>query len=172
MPIVREAVRAEWATARRIALAQLGDETLARELMESAIEQTHEDLASRSPVAAEEARKVLLLYYRNAVRRRKRTTSRLVLRGGSADLEPLAPSDTSSANGIEARLDIDAILRDTPSEIRHALLAKYGASARWDELAKNLHTSKDAIRMASRRELERLRNKLSTRRRRNVQGSN
>lgn len=165
VPIVREAVRAEWQIARQIALAQLGDETVARELMESAIEQTHEHLASQSPVPVEEARKVLNLYYRNAVRRQKRATSRLILRGSSADLEPLAQSVPSAANGVEARLDVDTILRDTPPEIRHVLLARYGARARWDELAKALDTSKDAIRMASRRELERLRNNLRIQRR-------
>ena len=157
---MREAVRAEWPIARQIALAQLGDETLARELMESAIEQTHEHLANQPPVAVEQARKVLSLCYRNAVRRQRRASSRLVLRGSSADLEPLAPSVPSSTNGVEARLDVDTILRDTPTDMRHVLLARYGARAQWDELAKDLDTSKDAIRMASRRELERLRSKL------------
>jgi DNA-directed RNA polymerase specialized sigma24 family protein len=171
VPIVREAVRAEWPIARQIALAQLGDETLARELMESAIEQTHEHLASQPPVAVEEARKVLNLCYRNAVRRQRRANSRLILRGSSADLEPLAPSVPSSANGVEARLDVDTILRDTPTDMRHVLLARYGARTQWNELAKKLDTSKDAIRMASRRELERLRSKLGIQQRGEEQGS-
>jgi len=159
VPIVREVVRAEWPIAQQIALAQLGDETLARELMESAIEQTHEHLASQPPVAIEEARRILNLCYRNAVRRQKRAISRLILRGDSADLESLAPS-VPAVNGVEARLDVDTILRDTSPDVRHALLARYGARAQWDELAKSLDTSKDAIRMASRRELERLRRRL------------
>jgi DNA-directed RNA polymerase specialized sigma24 family protein len=163
VPIVREAVRAEWPIARQIALAQLGDETLARELMESAIEQTHEYLANQPPVTVVDARRVLNLCYRNAVRRQRRATSRLLLRGSSADLEALAPSVPAAANGVEARLDVDTILHDTSPDMRHALLARYGARAQWDELAKNLNTSKDAIRMASRRELERLRRKFGIR---------
>jgi DNA-directed RNA polymerase specialized sigma24 family protein len=160
VPIVREAVRVEWPIARQIALAQLGDETFARELMESAIEQTHEHLASRPPVTVEEARKTLNACYRNAVRRQRRATSRLLLRGTSADLEDLASSTPSTANSVEARLDVDTILRDTPTDLRHVLLARYGSRAQWEELARNLNTSKDALRMASRRELERLRSKL------------
>ena len=171
MPIVREAVRAEWPIARQIALVQLGDETPARELMESAIEQTHEQLANQPPVTVEEARTILSHCYRNAVRRQRRTSSRLILHGSSADLELLAPSIPSAANGVDARLDVDTILRDTPIDMRHVLLARYGARAQWDELAKNLDTTKDAIRMASRRELERLRSKLGIRRREEKQGS-
>ena len=163
VPIVREAVRAEWPIARQIALAQLGDETFARELMELAIEQTHEHLVSQPPVTVMEVRRVLNRCYRNAVRRQRRSTSRLLLRGSSADLEPLAPSVSPAANDVEARIDIDIILRDTSPAMRHALLSRYGARAQWDELAKNFDTSKDAIRMASRRELERLRSKLGVR---------
>ena len=65
VPVVREAVRAEWAVAQQIARA------LARELMESAIEQTHEYLADQLPVTVDEAHKVLNLHYRNGVRRHK-----------------------------------------------------------------------------------------------------
>jgi DNA-directed RNA polymerase specialized sigma24 family protein len=171
VPVVREAVRAEWPIARQIALAQLGDETLARELMEFAIEQTHEYLASQPPVTVEGTRKILNVCYRNAVRRQRRATSRLILRGSSVDLEPLAASVSSAANGIEARLDIDTILRDTPTDMRHVLLARYGARTHWDDLAKSFGTSKDAIRMASRRELERLRTKLGIRQRGKKQDS-
>lgn len=160
VPVVREAVRAEWPLARTIARAQLGDEMLARELMETAIEQTHEYLASQSPMAVEGVRKILTTHYRNAVRRQRRTNSRLVLRGSGADLERLTPSARPVINGVDARLDIDSILRDTSTEMRHVLLARYGARTGWDELAKNLNTSKDAIRMASKRELDRLRNRL------------
>jgi len=171
VPLVREAVRAEWPLARTIARAQLGDEMLARELMETAIEQTHEYLASQSPMAVEGVRKILNTYYKNAVRRQQRISSRLVLRGSGADLELLAPSVQPVTNGIDARLDVDSILRDTSTEMRHVLLARYGARTGWDELAKNLNTSKDAIRMASRRELERLRNRLGVQQRRKKKDS-
>jgi hypothetical protein len=55
--------------------------------------------------------------------------------------------------------------------MRHVLLARYGARTQWDELAKKLDTSKDAIRMASRRELERLRSKLGIQQRGDKQDS-
>ena len=160
IPIVRAAVKAEWPTAQQIARAQLGDEALARELMESAIAQTHEYLADQFQVTVDEARKVLNLHYRNGVRRHKRVNSRLVLRGTGTDLESLVPCPVSCADTVEARLDVDTILRDTSTEMRHALLARYGARSRWDEVAGELSKSKDSIRMASKRELDRLRSKL------------
>jgi DNA-directed RNA polymerase specialized sigma24 family protein len=160
VPVVRAAVRAEWPEAQQVARSQLGDEALARELMESAIEQTHEYLAGGLPVTVEEARRVLHLHYRNGVRRRKRANSRLILRGTGADLEGTAISANSSLESVEARLDVDTILRDTPMEMRQALLARYGARGRWEEVAAELSKSKDSIRVASKRELERLRAKL------------
>jgi len=159
VPIVRAAVRAEWPVAQQIARAQLGDETLARELMESAIAQTHEYLAGQLQATVEEARKILNLHYRNGVRRHKRVSSKLVLRGTGADLENLIPSPISSADRVEAHLDVDTILRDTPADMRYVLLARYGARRRWDEVAAELGRSKDSLRMASKRELDRLRAK-------------
>ena len=161
VPIVRAAVRAEWATAQKIARAQLGDEDLARELMESAIAQTHEYLAGRLQATVDEARKILNLHYRNGVRRHKRVISRLVLSGTGADLESLVPSTVSSADRVDAHLDVDTILRDTPEDLRYALLARYGARRRWDEVAAELSRSKDSLRMASKREFDRLRSKLA-----------
>jgi len=160
VPIVRAAVRAEWATAQQIARAQLGDEDLARELMESAIAQTHEHLADRLQATVDEARKILNLHYRNGVRRHKRVTSRFVLRGTGADLESFVPPPISFADRVDAHLDVDKILRDTPADLRYALLARYGARRRWDEVAAELNRSKDSLRMASKREFDRLRSKL------------
>jgi DNA-directed RNA polymerase specialized sigma24 family protein len=125
--------------------------------MESAIAQTHEYLADQLQVTVDDARKILNLHYRNGVRRHKRVSSRIILRGRAADLENLGPSSPSPADRVEAQLDVDKILRDTPTEIRQALLARYGARSRWDEVASELSKSKDSIRMASKRELDRLR---------------
>ncbi len=171
VPIVRAAVRAEWATAQQIARAQLGDEALARELMESAIAQTHEYLAGQLQATVDEARKILNLHYRNGVRRHKRANSRLVLRGTGADLESLVPSPISSADRVDAHLDVDTILRDTPADLRYALLARYGARRRWDEVAAELSRSKDSLRMASKREFDRLRSKLGANRNGSKSGS-
>ncbi len=160
VPIVRAAVRAEWPTAQQIARAQLGDEALACELMESAIAQTHEYLESQLQATIDDARKVLNHHYRNGVRRHKRATARLVLRGTGADLESVVSSPVSPADTIEALIDVDTILRDTSAEMRHALLARYGARCQWDEVAAELNKSKDSIRVASKRELDRLREKV------------
>jgi DNA-directed RNA polymerase specialized sigma24 family protein len=159
LPIVRAAVRAEWPTAQQIARSQLGNEDLACELMESAIAQTHEYLESQLQATIDDAREILIHHYRNGVRRHKRANARLVLRGTGADLESVVPSPISP-DTIEARLDVDTILRDTPAEMRHALLARYGARSQWDEVAAELNKSKDSIRVASNRELDRLRKKV------------
>jgi len=130
--------------------------------MESAIAQTHEYLADRLQVTVDEARKILNLHYRNGVRRHKRVNSRLVLRGTGIELESLAPFPISSADRVDAHLDVDTVLRDTLADLRYALLARYGARRRWDEVAAELSRSKDSLRMASKRELDRLRSKLGT----------
>jgi DNA-directed RNA polymerase specialized sigma24 family protein len=156
-PLVRAAVRAEWPAAQKIAQVQLGDETLAHEIMEAAISQTHESLAERLQATVEEARKILSLHYRNGVRRQRRSIARLVLHGTGNDLEGIVSSQISSTDTVEARLDIDTILRNTPGDLRHALLARYGARTHWDEVAHELNKSSDSIRMASKRELARLR---------------
>jgi DNA-directed RNA polymerase specialized sigma24 family protein len=156
-PIVREAVRAEWLVAQRMAHAQLGDESLAHELMETAICQTHETLAAGHDATVDEARKILSVHFRNGVRRQKRRASKLILQGTGADLDGIIAPGKSSANPVDARLDVDTILRDTPRDVRHALLARYGSRSRWDEVANELHRSTDSIRMASSRELARLR---------------
>jgi DNA-directed RNA polymerase specialized sigma24 family protein len=161
LPIVRAAVRAEWPAAQRIAQSQLGDETLANEIMELAISQTHESLAEKVQATVDEARKILAVHYRNGVRRQKRIISKLVLRGTGSELDSNVSSQENFADKLEARLDVDKILRDTPSDVRHALLARYGARSRWDEVATELNKSSDSIRMASRRELERLRSTIS-----------
>jgi DNA-directed RNA polymerase specialized sigma24 family protein len=156
-PIVRAAVRAEWPAAQRIAQTQLGDEGLANEIMEVAISQTHETLAERLQATVDEARRILNVHYRNGVRRQKRSISKLILHGTGSDLESLGVVEKSSSESLEARLDVDTILRDTPIDLRHALLARYGARTRWEEVATELDKSSDSIRMASKRELSRLR---------------
>ena len=49
MPVMRAAVRVQWPEAQQIAVANLGDDTLARELMEQAIRQTTEHLEALGP---------------------------------------------------------------------------------------------------------------------------
>jgi hypothetical protein len=94
-PVVRAAVRVEWQKAQQMAFAQLGDETLAPELMELAIQQTAEYLADRSPITVEETCAILARFYRNAVRRRRRVYQRIFFRGAARDIEFLAPPTES-----------------------------------------------------------------------------
>jgi DNA-directed RNA polymerase specialized sigma24 family protein len=160
VPVVRAAVRSEWPLAQQIARLQLRDEAMARQLMEVAIERTWEQLADLPPVTVDEARRHLRRHYKNAVRREKRSTSRLSFLGLSSDLEVLATPADSQENDIGARLDLDSILRDTPPDLRHALLTRYGARAQWNEVSENSSRSKDSIRVACQRELDRLRGRL------------
>jgi DNA-directed RNA polymerase specialized sigma24 family protein len=162
-PVVRAAVKAEWRNARFAAKAQLGDGALAHELMESAISETKEYLADLEPVDVQEARKILARFYGNAIKRMRRSNFRLSFRGTGADFEFLSPSTPSTSKSVEAKLDLDTILRDTPAELRHALLMRYGTQSRWEEVAEELTKSKDSIRMSCQRELERIRRKLGIR---------
>jgi DNA-directed RNA polymerase specialized sigma24 family protein len=158
-PVVRAAVRVEWREAQQIAFAQLGDETLAPELMELAIQQTAEYLADLSPISVEQTRTILARFYRNAVRRRKRTDQRLIFRGAARDIEYLATPTGSFDSAVEAEIDLDTILDETPPELQLALLMRLGARSSWKDVAKETSKSIDAIRMGCRREINRIRKK-------------
>jgi DNA-directed RNA polymerase specialized sigma24 family protein len=164
-PVVRAAVRTEWPEARQVAATHLGDEALAPEMMEKAIQQTAEHLAELSPIGIEEARPILARFYRNEVRRRQRSVSRISFWGSTAEIEFLAPSSDVAFPAIEAELDLDTILRDTPLELRRAMLMRYGARGRWSEVAEEMAKSKEAIRKSCQRELNRIRKKLGIRER-------
>ncbi len=160
LPVLREAIRAEWPNAERAAKAQLGDGSMARELMERAIEQTQEFFAGKTPAEITEVRKALNRYYQNGLRRALRQASKLSLRGAAGDLEALLPLASATLRPVEAELDLKALLGDTPVELRHALLMRYGARSRWDEVANEVSQSTNGIRMRCQRELRRLRSKL------------
>jgi len=164
-PILRAAVRAEWPDAQQIAAARLGDASLAHELMEQAIEETKEGLEAMSAADADvdEARQLLSRHYRNAVRRWSRSESKFVFRGTATDIEVLSPPTAPAVPAIEAKLDLNTVLQDTPPELRRALLMRYGSRTRWEDVAEELAKSKDAIRMSCQRELNRIRKKLGIR---------
>lgn len=162
-PVVRAAIRVEWQKAQEMAFAQLGDETLAPELMELAIQQTAEYLADRPPVSVEETRTVLSRFYRNAVRRRRRADQRLVFRGASRDIEFLTPPTESFETAVEAEIDLDTILDETCPELQLAILMRFGARSSWKDVAKETGKSIDAIRMGCRREFSRIRKKFGIR---------
>jgi DNA-directed RNA polymerase specialized sigma24 family protein len=133
---------------------------MARELMEEAIRETTEHLEALGPAEAPRAEGILAQHFRNAVRRKSRSERKFSFRGGSGDVEVLAPRAPSPVEPIEARIDIDSLLRETPPDLRRAMLLRYGARSRWEEVAEETAKSKDAIRMSCQRELDRIRKKL------------
>lgn len=159
-PVVRSAVGFELETAREIAASQLGDELWASEIMELAIHQTAEYLADLSPIGIEETRAILLRFYRAEVRRRLRADVRLSFRGTSSDFEYLSPSVDPSFSAIEAELDLEKILCETPAELRLAMLLRYGSRSRWSDVATVMAKSTEATRKICSRELRNIRKRL------------
>ena len=155
-PLLREAVRSEWPRAIDMATSQLGDDTNARELMELAIAQAQDILVDQKEVSLEDVRQVLVRCYRNAVRRARRRQTRLSLWGSSGDLDHISSPIPSNSRQVEARLDLEVMLRDTPEDIKYALLLRYGARSSWEEIANETANTRDGIRMRCRRELTRI----------------
>jgi hypothetical protein len=162
-PIMRAAVRAEWPSSKRLAEVQLGDVGRAHELMEIAIGEVKDQLAESTPLEADRVRELLRRSYNNALRRERRALSRLSYSGTGADLEILLPSVGPSTDPINAQHDLATILRDTPPDVRRALLMRYGARSRWEEVAEEMQKSKDAVRHRCQRELNRIRKRLGIR---------
>jgi DNA-directed RNA polymerase specialized sigma24 family protein len=162
-PVVRAAVRTEWPLARKAAVATLGDESLAPELMERAIQQTVEYLEEISPISTEETRVILGRFYQNAVSRKRYDDRKLDYVGTATEVEVLAPSAGRLVSPIEAKADLAKILRDTSPELRSAMLMRYGVRSRWDEIAQETSKSKEAIRKSCQREMKRIRKRLGVR---------
>jgi hypothetical protein len=161
---VRAAVRTEWPLARQAAAANLGDESLAPELMERAIQQTVEYLEELPPITIEETRAILGRFYQNALSRKRYDDKKLDYVGTATEVEVLAPSTDRLVSPIEAKADLAKILRDTPPELRSAMLMRYGVRSRWDEIAQEMSKSKEAIRKSCQREMTRIRKRLGVRR--------
>jgi DNA-directed RNA polymerase specialized sigma24 family protein len=159
-PIMRAAVRAAWPDAKHMAATLLGDESLAHELMENAIQQTKERLADLAPVSVEEARVILQRDYRNAVRRERRARAKVSLEGTGEDIELFLVPSPPASDAVHAEHDLATILRDTPPDLRRALLMRYGARSRWEDVATEMQQSKDSIRIRCQRELGRIRKRL------------
>lgn len=159
-PVIRAAIRSEWAGARKLAARHLRDEALAFELMEQAVQQTMEYLEEFSPIGIEETRVILIRFYRNAVRRRQYAGEKLAYCGSAKDMEGLTPVHDLPFSPLEAKLDLDLLLRETPVELRQAMLLRYGARNRWKEIGWELSKSREAVRKGCQRELKRLRRRL------------
>lgn len=159
---LRAAVGLELDAARQMAATHLGDERLAPEVMELAIQLTAEHLADLSPIGVEEVRAILSKYYRNEVRRRRRSESKLSFLGTANEVEILQPVTDFSFSAIEAKLDLDKLLRDTPDEIRAAMLLRYGARGKWREVGQTVAKSKEAVRKSCQRGMDLIRKRLGT----------
>ncbi len=159
-PILRTAIGMELEKAREAARTHLGDEHLASEMMELAIRQTAEYLAERAPIGVEEVRLILMRFYRNEIRRRQRSSRMLDCRGTATDIEWLLPSVDCSFASVEAKLDLDALLSDAPTELRCAMLLRYGSRRQWREVAEIMSRSKEATRKLCGRQMRKLRKRL------------
>ena len=159
-PALRAAVETEIENVRELARARLGDEQLASEIMELAIQRTVETLAGLSPVSVEETRVILTRFYRNEVRRRLRAWRKLEYRGTSSEVEWLSPSRDRSFALVEVELDLEVLLGDAPAELRCAMLLRYGSRRQWGEVAEIMSKSKEATRKLCERKLKRIRKRL------------
>ena len=79
MPALRAAVEKHWLETQRAATFVLGDETLAAEIMERAIEQAVAYLADHPPKDQEDVSAVLSRFCRQEVRRRRKERKQFVL---------------------------------------------------------------------------------------------
>jgi DNA-directed RNA polymerase specialized sigma24 family protein len=124
-----------------MATAKFGDDAMAHELMELALTQTQE--------------------FYSDIRRESRRQYKLCLWGLANNLEVRLPPAASSSESVEAKVDIDAVLDRTAPEVRYALLMRFGARARWKDVADELAQSPDSVRIRCQRELKRLRTMLN-----------
>ena len=158
MPDVRAAVEKHWPDTQRAAASVLGDETLATEIMEGAIEQAVAYLADHPPEDQEDVSAVLSRFCRQEVGRRRKERSRLVSIDISVASE--ASSNHSPFPAAEAAIDIESILRDAPPKVREAMMMRYGSSETWSDIACKTGENWQAIRRKCIRYLDRIRREL------------
>lgn len=154
---LQAAIKTIWRRAQSTARSHFGDESLAVEMMEVAIEKTVSSLSKGSPADSSEASLLLLRFYAQEARRRRNANRRLVFLGSSAEL-PLAAVQNPFLP-VDSALDLEVILHDTPPGVRLALLLRH-SRARWTEVAEILGTSAASIRIRCKRELKKIRQRL------------
>ena len=161
MAAVRDAVERHWPNTQRAAAAVLGDEALAAEIMEKAIEQAVAYLADHPPKDQEGVSAALLRFCRQEVRRRRKESKRLVFIDFSDAHEVSASYSAHSA--VEAALDAERILAEAQPSVREAMMLRYGNAESWADVAAKTGTSREAFRLNCKRILERIRQKLGIR---------
>jgi DNA-directed RNA polymerase specialized sigma24 family protein len=154
MPAVRAAVEKHWPDTLRDAASVLRDETLAAEIMESAIEKAVAYLVDHH----EDVNAVLSRFCRQEIGRRRKESTKLVF------IDSSVISDTSSSHSeisaTEAAIDAEKILLDAPPRVREAMLMRYGSAESWGDVAAKTATTANAIRKECKRYLDRIRRKL------------
>jgi DNA-directed RNA polymerase specialized sigma24 family protein len=154
---MRDAVEQHWPATERAAASILGDESLATEIMEQAIERAVAYLADHPPKDPEDVSAVLSRFCREEVGRRRKERAQFVFIDFSAVSQPSSSYPFSAA---DAAIDAETILREAPPGVRQAMMLRYGSSESWGEVASVTGTSVAAIRMSCRRFLDRIRQKL------------
>jgi DNA-directed RNA polymerase specialized sigma24 family protein len=146
-----------WRQAHHIARAQLGDEALAPEVIEAAMEKAAPHLLAGPPRGNDEVVFLLKRLFIQEVRRRRKSSNRLVFVGSSQELR--SESTGSSQARVDSTIDLELILQDVPPDVRFALLLRYSKS-RWSEVAAVLATTESAVRLRCKRALDRIRQRL------------
>src|SRR6266700_1516906 len=115
MPAVCAAVERHWPDTQRAAAYVLGDETLAAEIMEGAIEQSVAYLANHPPEDHEDVSAVLSRFCRLEVGRRRKRRAPFVFTDSPVASE--ASSSYSPISGVDAAIDAERILADAPPKV-------------------------------------------------------
>ena len=158
LPALRAAVEKHWPALQRAASSALGDESLAGEIMDAAIERAVTYLSDHPPEDLGEVDIVLARLCNNELGRLRRLRKHLVLVDSSSVSETC--SSDSSFSATDAAIDIDKILCDAPPKVREAMMMRYGSSESWSDVAMRTATTPAAIRMSCKRYLDRIREKL------------
>jgi len=146
-----------WERAHHVARSQLGDEALAPEIIEAAIERTVLRLQEGAKRNPEDVARLLEISLFQEVRRRRKAAKRLVFVGSNQELSP--GSIQNPQGRVDSSKDLDVILHVVPSYVRFALLLRY-SRFRWSEVAAVLGTTEAAIRLRCKRALDKIRQKL------------
>ena len=158
MPAMRAAVEQHWPDVRRIADSVLGDEALAAEIIERAIEEAVAYLAdhpSRKSRRCEyNPRAILARRYWASTQATCTACLHGYLSRFGIRLRPMAPFCRRCS------IDAEKILRAAPLKVREAIMMRYGSSDSWKDVAAMTATTPAAIRMSCKRFIDRIRRQL------------
>jgi DNA-directed RNA polymerase specialized sigma24 family protein len=159
-PAVCAAVERHWPDLQRAARSILGDESLAAEIMESAITRAVAYLVDHPPEDQEDVSAALSRFCRSEVARRRKQRSRLVFVDFSSASHP--SSSDAPLSVADAAIDAEKILRDAAPAVREAIMLRYGSLESWSDVAIVTAGSPAAIRMRCKRFLDRIRRELGS----------